>query len=82
MGKPQADGTEKVTVRLNEEESKVLVAIGAHLTKKEATTREWKEVARRFGFRDHKQLKRYLYDRLPGNESDAPELNQVNGASD
>ena len=67
-----------MTINLNQEESKVLIAIAAHLTRKEATTREWKEVAKRFGYRDHKQMKRFLFNRLPGNEPGNHEGNLLN----
>ena len=77
MGKYSKEEAKKVTVKLTEEEGKVLIAIASHLKNKEATAKDWKELAKRFGFRDHRQLKRYLYERFPGEEVNESEGKQI-----
>lgn len=69
MTKQSKEQREKVTIQLNEEEQKILIAIACRLQQREATAKDWKELAKRFGFRDHKQLRRYLFDRLPSDGS-------------
>ena len=60
MNKNANKGKSTVTIMLSEEEKKVLFAIATNIYMKEAQSRNWKEVATRFGFTNQVALKKFL----------------------
>jgi cytochrome oxidase assembly protein ShyY1 len=72
MNKKVSKGKSTVTIMLSEEEKKVLFAIATNIYKQKAQSRNWKEVATRFGFANQVALKKFLL-----NEFSLPRANEL-----